>query len=257
MKLIKGVNGPNICRSILDLIYQKEISFDKLGFKQDEDFKIFHKTLLSVSINKNELEMVVKIFEGLYPCLNFINENIDLILTMDSKCFPINLDPPREKDDINEILRLINEITNKNTKKKFKVINIEDIFDNLLNYAYYKDIKELYKLSKFIPLLSKDKKGQNLINNFYKKIHQKGMSLITNKKMTTEEIFDFIMTHDIYYCKQIHAKSEFRDPEIFKYIPITKTKKDDIEYLKNISIIKNNRLFDLFSAHNYEVKKKI
>ena len=90
----------------------------------------------------------------------------------------------------------------------------------------------------------------------YTKIHQKGLSLITNKKLKTEEIFDFIMTHDIYYCKQIHAKSEFRDPEIFKYIPITKTKKDDIEYIKNISFIKNNRLFDLFSAHNYEVKKK-
>ena len=256
MKLIKGVNGPNICRKILDLIYENEINFDNLGFKRDEDFKTFHKILLSVSNTKNELEIVVKILEGLCPCLNFINENIDLILAMESKCFPINLDPPNEKDDIDEIFRLVNEIINKSSEKKVKVINIEDIFDNLLNNAYYKDLKELCKLKKFVPLLSKDKKGQNLMNYLYTKIHQKGMSLISNKKLNTEEIFDFIMTHDVYYCKQIHAKSEFRDPEIFKYIPITKTNKDDIEYIKNISFIKNNRLFDLFSAHNYEVKKK-
>ena len=38
------------------------------------------------------------------------------------------------------------------------------------------------------------------------------------------------MKQDIFYCNPINCKSDFRDPEIFKYIPLIKRKKDDNEH---------------------------
>ena len=130
---------------------------------------------------------------------------------------------------------------------------MEEIFENLLNIIYNKDLKELYKLFIFIPLI---KNRTNLIQNFYQKIHLKGLNLIKNKKFNSKDIFEFIIVCGPYYNNPIYNKSDYRDPEIFKYIPITKRNKDDTEYLENIKIIKKNRLFDLFSECNDKVKEK-
>ena len=216
----------------------------------------FVTLLLSVANDHNEVEYILTIEKGIIPSLNFIKENIDILLTMEKNFFPINLGAPNDKDVIDDVYILINEIMNKTKDNKYNIINIEDLFDNLLNFAYYKDLKELYKLNKFVPFITKERKGQNLINNFYKKIHEKGMNLIRNNKLTTDEIFNFIMKQDLFYCNPINCKSYFRDPEIFKYIPLIKRKKDDNEYLKNIEIIKNNKLFEIFSEQSYSVQKR-
>ena len=142
---------------------------------------------------------------------------------------------------------------NKKKKKNLKIINIEEFFVNLLNFTFFKDLNELCKLHKFVPFIANERK---IINTFYQKIHEKGMTLIRLNKLTTDEIFTFILKQDVYYCKQIYNKSDYRDPEIFKYIPITKRKKDDNEYLRNIMKIKNNGLFQLFSEQNYKVQKR-
>ena len=81
------------------------------------------------------------------------------------------------------------------------------------------------------------------------------MNLIRNNKLTTDEIFTFIMTQDVFYYEHSNIRSEYRTPEIFKYIPIIKRSNDDIEYLRNIGIIKNNKLYELFNEHNYKVQK--
>ena len=252
MELIKGKNGPNICRCILDLLYQ---GFKLNNFIQnnEEDFLIFLKILLSVAKNQNEVQFIFSIIKGLIPSLNFIKDNIDILLIMESKCFPINLEPPTDKDDINEIYKLVNEIMNKTKVTNIKIINIEDLFLNLLNFAYFKNLKELGKLHKFIPFIAKERK---IINSFYQKIHERGMTLIRLNKLTTEEIFIFMLEQDVYYFNPIYNRSDFRDPEIFKYIPITKRKKDDKEYLKNIEIIKNKELFKLFSEQSYNSQKR-
>ena len=255
MKLIKGKNGPDICRCILDLLYSG-LKLANFANNNIEDFNVFQKLLLSVAKTQNEVEYIVNIIKGLMPGLNFIKENIDILLTMDKYCFPINLEPPTDKDDINEIYVLVKEIMDKSSENNFKIFNLENLFENLMNSALYRDLKVLSQLHNFIPFISKDRKGQNLINTFYKKVHEKGMTLIQNNQLTTEEIFTFIMSQDVYYCKPTNSKSEFRDPEIFKYIPITKRKNGDDEYLRNIDFIRNNRLFELFSEQNYKVVKK-
>ena len=77
--------------------------------------------------------------------LNYIKENIDIILTMDSKFFPINLNFPMDNDNIDEIYILVNEIMDKSKDKK-TLFNIVNLFTNLLNFAYWKDLEELWKL---------------------------------------------------------------------------------------------------------------
>ena len=257
MSLIKGPNGPDICRSILDLKNEGKKNFDKFIQKNVEDLTTFQKILLSVAVSKNEIEYIINLIKGLKPSLDFIKENIDILLAMENnRCFPINLEVQNEKYDINDIFTSVSEIIKKCAEKQYKIINIEDLFENLFNIASYKDLNELCKLRNFLQFLSKDRRGQTLINSYNKKVHEKGMNLITNQKLKVDEIFNFIMHQDIYYSKIDYNKSDLRDPEIFKYIPIVKQKKDDKEYLKNIKIIKDHRLYDMFSAQKYQVQKK-
>jgi hypothetical protein len=155
MKLIKGQNGPNICRCMLDLVYTGLKVNDFLN-NNIEDFNTFQKLLLSVAKSQNEVEYIVNIIQGLMPSIKFIKENIDILLTMDKYCFPINLEPPTDKDDINEIYILVKEILDKSSEKNFKIINLENLFENLMNIALYKDLKVSGQLHNFIPFLSKD-----------------------------------------------------------------------------------------------------
>ena len=254
-KLINGDIGPSICRNILDLINEGTIKAEKLLLmcNDNEEINLFQKLLLYNANNKNDFENIVNINKGLTNSLTFIKNNIDFLI--ENNFFPVKLDIPTDKDDINELFILIRNIMNNCSEIKYSIINIEEIFDDLCNLYLYKDLDELCKLNIFLPFINESKKGQILINNFYKNIHTKGLNLIKNKQLTTTKIFDFILSQDVYYYKQIFSKSKYRDPEIFKYISITKNNKDDDEYLKNLDIIKNNRLYLLFSDCGYEVQK--
>ena len=75
-------------------------------------------------------------------------------------------------------------------------------------------------------------------------IHDKGMELIEQNKMTTDEIINFIKTKDIFYYDDIYYSNPNRNPDIFKYIQITSKCKN---YKENITSLKANPdLFDLF-----------
>ena len=255
--LIKGSSSQSVCRSILDLLIQGELNYDDVLriFKKNPEFN-FQKFLLSVVTKKKDLDFVVNLKKGLLNSLNFIRENFNFIIAFDSNCFPISLDKPCDNDDISQICTDISDIINISSNTKYKIINVEEIFENLLNFTSNKDLNEMCQLHSLIRLFSNTKKGQNLSNNFYQNIHEKGFNLIKNGKLNSSEIFKFIMSQDIYYFSPKYNNSEYRDPDIFKYISITKKSKNDIEYLKNINIIKNNRLFSLFSHCSKEIQKK-
>ena len=256
-KFFSGTNGPNFCRSILDLKNKQQINLNNIKsiFEKNEDYLTFQNVLLSVANTKKEIEFVITLQKGLIASLNFIKDNINILLLMDSRLYPIKLEFPNEKYDINDIFVLVNDIVNKSSEKKYKIINVEEIFETLMNYTVFKDLNELCKFHNFVPLITKDKKGINLINTFYKNVHSKGLNLIRNNIMSSAQIFNFIMSQDIYYYSPTYTKSKYREPEIFKYIPITKRNNDDKEYLENINIIRNNRLFDLFSASDNNTQR--
>ena len=254
-KLIKGNMSTCICRSILDLMQEGHIKIDELLSICDnnEELYLFLKFLLHKVNSRKDLEMIINFKKGLLNSLIFIRDNIEFLMTLESGFFPIKLDFPTDKDDINELFRLVNYIINEFSKKKYTIINIEEIFDNLINLYSNKNLDELCKLYNFIPFIYNNKKR---INDFYNKIHTKGFDLIKNNKLTTSEIFNFILCQDAYYFSPTFCKSEYRNPEIFKYISITKKNKNDSEYLKNIDIIKKNKLYLLFSNSSSEIQKK-
>ena len=61
--------------------------------------------------------------KGLMSSLKYIKKNIDIILTMDSKFFPINLNFSIDNDNIHEIYILVKEIMDKN-KDKITLFNL-------------------------------------------------------------------------------------------------------------------------------------
>ena len=86
-------------------------------------------------------------------------------------------------------------------------------------------MSELCKLGKLENLLKRSisyKCGEN----FYNAIHNKGIIMIKEGKMTAEEIINFMISQDIYYYCQTYKNSENRDPIIFSYIPIIDRDKD-------------------------------
>ena len=213
MKLIKGKNGQEICRNILNLMNEGKGNelIENFQVKINGDFIVFQNILFSISKTKKELEYIVSLSKGLISSLKLIQENIDHLLTLDSYYFPISLGVNINVEDvknIDAILILVLDINKKGTWKNYKIINIDELFENLSNFSYYKDLKDLGKLHYWIPFINKDKKGEKLIMNFHQKIHEKGMNLIKNKELSTNEIFNFIMSQDAFYFMPIYNKSE-------------------------------------------------
>ena len=71
--------------------------------------------------------------------------------------------------------------------------------------------------------------------------------------MNVNEIINFIISKDIYYYNPNFKNHNNRDPKIFQYIPITDI---DNNYLYNITLIKKNNLWNLFSESNISLRKK-
>jgi hypothetical protein len=58
--------------------------------------------------------------------------------------------------------------------------------------------------------------------------------------MTIEEIINFLNSQDIYYYDNDYK--DIRNPEIFEYISITESSKNNI---KNIQELKKNKIWEL------------
>ena len=243
------------------------MKFDDLSFEKEEDINIIQKNLLLISISKEEINNIIKISEGIINNLKFINNNREKIcgiLEKNAKLFSnkeknyllslLNLRLDNNIDvNIEEINKLLTSIFEFTKNKKYNIINLEEIFDILVNFYINKPLDEFCKLEKIIVLLKNQKINGKIIDNFYKIFHNRGLNLIKNNKLKMEEIINFLTEQDIYYKNPIYKNNENRDPIIFKYIPITDVNKD---YLLNIELIKKYKLYELFSESNDNLKTK-
>ena len=241
--------------------------FDDLSFEKEEDINIIQKNLLLISKSKEEINNIIKISEGIINSLKFINNNCEKIcgiLEKNAKLFSfketnfllslLNLRIDNNIDvNIEEINKLLTSIFEFTKNKNYNIINLEEIFDILVNFYINKPLDEFCKLEKIIVLLKSQKINEKIIENFYNKFHNRGLNLIKNNKLKIEEIINFLTEQDIYYKNPIYKNNENRDPIIFKYIPITDVNKD---YLLNIELIKKYKLYELFSESNDNLKTK-
>ena len=257
-KLLNSKYGNDFSRGTLDLLIDEKIKFKNFSFKDEKEFINFQKNLLSISDKKEEVNYIIRLSKSLYNNLIFINENFATIskilednakvLRWKSTNYQLSLESPSETDDIDKIFIALSDIIKllKDHNKAYKIINYEEIFEDLLNTFSNRELNELCKLHNIVNILISEKISPKLIENFYNNIHQKGLFLIKNESLKTEEIFQFLVTQDIYYFSPNFRKSDYRDPEIFKYICITD---EDKNYLKNIESIKNFNLWSLFSEN--------
>ena len=80
------------------------------------------------------------------------------------------------------------------------------------------------------------------------------MNLISQNKLSPEEIIYFIKHQDYYYYSESFINDDKRNPFIFNFIPITDKDKN---YLKNIELLKNNQIWSFYSNSNENMKKKL
>ena len=263
MKLIQSKNSKDCCRVLLDLLNDKELKLDDLNFEKQEDLDLLQKSLLLNSKTKEEINYIIKISEGLIKSLQFIEQNckeICVILEKNASIFHwkatnylLSLASPTLEDNVMEILKFLSNIIDLTKKKNYKIIDLEGIFEDLIDLYSNEPLNKLCDLQIIVPLLKTQKVKQRLIDDFYNKIHFKGVHLIKNGFLNTEEIIKFMTEQDIYYREPIYKNNENRDPKIFEYIPITDEDKD---YMKNIELIKRYGLWNIFEHSNFNIQKE-
>ena len=265
MDLIQSENGKEYCSKILQLLKERTLDIKNLSFKNKENIIIFQKNLLSNAKTKEQINQIFKLSENLTKNIEFIAENYNQIYNIidkDVKIFKkdelylITLKYTDNKEDIESIFIHLNKIKEFIKKGKHKnIINFNELFTELLQLYSTKSLGELTKLYNIvkvlqeIPIIIKEKDA------LYQKIHEKGMNLIVGRQMNVNEIIKFINNQDIYYFKSEYKDHINRDPSIFKYIPITDHNNNQ-DYLKNIKILKENEIYNLYAESNEKAKKK-
>jgi hypothetical protein len=155
---------------------------------------------------------------------------------------------PTVEDDIDILKEYLVKIFEFTKDKDYVLINIEEFFNDLKNYYLNKSLDEFCKLNALIDFLKTQKIKDKILEEYYISIHNKGLNLIKKGDLKAEQIIYFMQKQDVYYYKDNFKKNNLRDPIIFNYIPITKKENDDKdEYLKNIKLIKDNRLWELYN----------
>ena len=257
ISLVESKNGNQCSKTILDLLNGKEIKFENLKFEKEEDALLLKKNLLYAAKTKEDLNFIFKMSKGLTDCLKFIlqfsKEIYDILkknepYTRKQNYYYLKLVEPTVEDDIDILKEYLVKIFEFTKDKDYVLINIEEFFNDLKNYYLNKSLDEFCKLNALIDFLKTQKIKDKILEEYYISIHNKGLNLIKKGDLKAEQIIYFMQKQDVYYYKDNFKKNNLRDPIIFKYIPITKKENDDKdEYLNNIKLIKDNRLWELYN----------
>ena len=255
--LVKGKYSEQCSKTILDLLNNKEIKFDNLNFENEENYSLIKKNILFAAKTKADINFIIKMSKGLTECLNFIFQYFKEICEILEKNasslkgketnYLLTLVEPTKEDDIDNITDLIKKIFELLKQKHYKIINLEDIFASLKTLYLNKSLNELCKLNLLVDFLRAQNAKERIFEEYYTSIHVKGINSIKKGELDSEKIIQFLQKQDVYYYKDSFKKSPLRDPIIFKYIPITKKENDNDIYLKNIQLIKDNKLWNLYN----------
>ena len=250
----------NCSRIFLDcLIKNKLIKINELKKKiNEEEINKLQNSLFKVAEDEEEINLLINLSDGIEKSLNVIKTNLVLIVKIldnPNKSFKgLKWNNPNPIDNISNICMLFNDI-NQSIKstyfKDYKLLNIENIFDKMVNEYKNQDLEEYLRLKN---LINENKNiDKNILDEYYKNIHNKGMLLIKNNEMKVEQIITFISTQDIYYIDDRYVENPNRDPNIFKYIDISSKNEN---YKKNIQLIVSNKLYNLYKKSTVDMKKE-
>ena len=266
MELIQSDKSKDYCKAILGFLVKRTIKPTELSlsFNNKEKIPIFQKNLLSNSKTRDELNIIIKLSENLAKSLEFIYSNYNDIYSILEKnsnkvfykeaSYLLTLPNPNANEEINEIYSyLIKIFKERHNEKKYKIINLEELFKQLIDYYGEKSLNELCSLNNFVNLLKEQNIESNYFEILYNQIHYKIMKSITNNNLKVSEIIDLVKIRDIFYYDAKYSNNDNRDPSIFKYIPITDIDKD---YKNNIELLKKTNLCYIFKESEEKKRKK-
>ena len=252
-----------ISKAILNLLKDKIIKPKDLFFLDNFDLEYFQLFLLKNVSKYDKINYIIKISQNIEKALEFISTNYikiyEIFFSNYSNSYNNDLDNNiynsdlylQRKIDLNNvsigdnllyILELLKKIFALDNNNNYHLIDYERLFILLENKFFSKDIEIYYLLGNFISLTGKHI-NQEIIIQFYDKVHEKGMNMIKNNQMKDEKIFLFMANMDKYYYDPNFNKSDKKDPEIMKYIPLTDI---DPNYLKNIEYMKKYKVINFF-----------
>ena len=279
IELIKSDKAEEYCMALISLIDKNNINIETLIIN-DENERIFFQKQLLDKLDKSYkekkakkiLEIILKLSRGLTNCLYFVVQNFEKIYNILKKEAPIGI-ISREKtlishylinienrcfeEDLNKIYVLLSKLKHYYSiekKYKYKIIDINKIFEILLNNYSNKSLEDLCKLRNILQLTLKENTDYYKIEkDLNDNIHNKGLNLIINKKITPDKIIMFITEQDAYYFQKEINDIKKKDPEILRNIPITNI---DENYLKNIEVMKDKKLWKLIVESKEEIRNK-
>lgn len=132
----------------------------------------------------------------------------------------MTLPNPKNNDEINIIYEnLYKFFKDKHKEGNVQIINLEELFKDLINFYSTKSLEDMCNLNNIVELLKNQKIESQYSEILHNEIHIKIMSMIKNLKAS--EIISLINLRDVYYFDPKYKNNENRDPSIFRYIPIT------------------------------------
>ena len=249
--------------AIFNSLVQKTLEINQINFIEEKDRFILQNSLLQISEAFLDIKLIIKLSINLTNSCKFIINNFKKIqkILNDDPNFKIGKDTfiplcnLNENDNINDIYELIPNLIAINNSEMFKkVIDFEKLYNNLINFYYNKTLNEFFELKKVIELLRSNNVIDNIdVENYYKRLHFKGIILINNKKLEIDDIINFLYKQDVYYYDIKYKRDNQRDPLIFKYIDITNKNEN---YLINIKKLKENKIWELFQESTEGQKLK-
>ena len=255
--LLEIINSENdeYGRIFLDLIFlHKQIKFNDLKNRMnDNQIYMFQCSLFRAVSNQEEIEFIIRMRKGLENNLIIIKENLEHIKRVKfrekKKSFnKLKLDDPNKNDNIKNIVGILIGIVE--FQKDYNIIEVKEIFGKMVDIYEDKNLEDYLLLQKSFEIKNID---TNILNRYYKNIHEKGMNMIKKNEMNTQEILNFIKNQDIYYSSDKYSKNENREPKIFSYIKISS---DDENYKKNIELLKKSNLLGIYNNSNPNLQEE-
>ena len=268
--LLQSKNKNIYKRNIFDLLLKGDLQINDINFKEKKNVKKFQQDILYIAQSLNEINYIIKLFENILESLEFINKNCTLIykiLDVEKETNKLNqinnylILPNISNDDNTElILEYLSSIVENCKNKDYLILNYEKIFLDFYNLYSDKSLEELCQLKKLINLFDEKNIYPQVLENYYNQIHQKGMNLIKDKKLSIPKIINFIKKQDVYYIEEKYKNSVNRDPSIFKYINILDFNKKIIELFhknKIITLFNNSysKLIQFYEAFLSQINK--
>ena len=260
-EIINSKDANYYCDIILESIYEKKLKLNEILFINEEERFSLQEHLLDASICCQDIKCIMRLSRNFTNSLKLLIKNFELFKKALKKDKEYNIGKDNflsysifnYDDKIKEIFELIPHLIEINKDKEFKnSINLEYLCDYLINVYSNRTLNEFAELKPIVEVLVSEKIIKNeKAENFYIKLHNKGINMIYNKYMNIDNIINFIYKQDIFYYDSKYEKNKLRNPFIFRYIDITKYGKD---YLVNIQKLKENKIWELYQNSTKEMK---